>query len=208
MEDFIWILLWLVGFVWLTIYLTRKRTWFDHRSTYISGNQYFGRYLLSSFAIIAFGLGFVLMSSTVYKRARSLGWGKESSTFTAVLFLIFLALALVGSKSDLFVLRLPFIILHLTLWFSNGKPNINFQADQNKADTFYIDVDDEEAPKKTSEDMNDYSSDRAIIGSIQPSIEHGENQTEKINEARINNEKSPNIEGDKNNPQEFPPFEF
>ena len=90
------------------------KKYFVYDDEYISGNTYFIRFFLNSFlALILVGL--YLQSVNVYKRGRSLGFGKDACVAWGIWGFLQNILALFPTA--LFTNVIP----HFYLWFSNGK---------------------------------------------------------------------------------------
>lgn len=100
----------------------KSSNWFDFKTTYLTGNQYFGRYFVSMFLMIFIVPGIWLLSSTVYKRSKSLGWSRVNAIIGAVIFPIIVLLVWISRllNQDYSILHLILAIIHFVLWFSDG----------------------------------------------------------------------------------------
>ena len=110
------------------------KNYFKYNNEYINGYSYWLRMFLGWFLTIFFGLGIILMSTTVYKRSKSLGFGKEFSIINSILIPILFIISLfvmvyfnlhINSSDDnifyeFILLRILLTIPHLILIFKNG----------------------------------------------------------------------------------------
>jgi hypothetical protein len=113
----------------------KSSNWFDFKSTYLSGNQYFGRYFVSVFLMIFIVPGIWLLTATVYKRSKSLGWSRVNAIFVAVIFPIVVILALISRSlnEDYSIFHLILAVIHFVLWFSDGIGFIAQKQDEQRA---------------------------------------------------------------------------
>jgi len=109
------------------------RKYFSFDSEYLNGGTYLMRFLIGIFTSWIFGLGILLVLTTVYKRSKSLGLSRKISIFNCVLIplLLFISyyVSFVESRyiflSDsefykLVLLRLLLGLPHFILLFKNG----------------------------------------------------------------------------------------
>lgn len=100
----------------------KSSNWFDFKTTYLTGNQYFGRYVVSMFLMIFIVPGIWLLSSTVYKRSKSLGWSHMNAILGAVIFPIIVLFVWISRvlNEEYSIFNLILAIIHFMLWFSDG----------------------------------------------------------------------------------------
>lgn len=109
------------------------RKYFSFDSEYLNGGTYLIRFLIGIFTSWIFGLGILLVLTTIYKRSKSLGLSRKTSIFNCVLIplLLFISyyVSFVESRyifmSDsefykLVLLRLLLGLPHFILLFKNG----------------------------------------------------------------------------------------
>jgi len=110
------------------------KNYFRYNNEYINGYTYWLRMILSWILVIFLGIGILLMSTTVYKRSKSLGYGKRFSIINSILIpilfiisffvMIYYNLHIRSSDNDTFyefiLLRFLLTIPHLILIFKNG----------------------------------------------------------------------------------------
>lgn len=110
----------------------KSSNWFDFKTTYLTGNQYFGRYVVSMFLMIFIVPGIWLLSSTVYKRSKSLGWSRVNAIIGAVIFPIIVLLVWISRflNEDYSIFHLILAIIHFVLWFSDGIGFISQKQDE------------------------------------------------------------------------------
>jgi hypothetical protein len=109
------------------------RKYFSFDSEYLNGGTYLIRFLIGVFTSWIFGIGILLILSTIYKRSKSLGLSKKTSTLNCVLIplLLFISyyVSFVHSRYiflpesefyKLVLLRLLLGLPHFILLFKNG----------------------------------------------------------------------------------------
>ena len=92
----------------------------------ISGKTYVLR-LFVSILLLVFLVGIWLVASTIYKRARSLGWDEGFSNVITFLIIIHLSVSawpdsLSESGSGILIITIPLWLLQLYMVFKNAKP--------------------------------------------------------------------------------------
>lgn len=104
--------------------------YFKFNNEYITGFSYLNRMLVSVFTSIIFGLGILLMLSTIYKRSKSLGYTKTLSIINCIIIPISFILNVTiseterkfGVSDDILMTIVPLVLLipHMILLFKNG----------------------------------------------------------------------------------------
>jgi hypothetical protein len=104
--------------------------YFKFNNEYITGLSYLNRMLVSVFTSIIFGLGLLLMISTIYKRSKSLGFNKTVSIVNCIIIPLSFILNLVisetekrfGESDDILMIIIPVVLTipHFILLFKNG----------------------------------------------------------------------------------------
>ena len=104
--------------------------YFKFNNEYITGIMYLSRMLVSIFTSILFGLGILLMLSTIYKRTKSLGFNKTLSIINCIIIPLSFIFNLVineterkfGNSDDPLMIIIPVVLLipHSILLFKNG----------------------------------------------------------------------------------------
>lgn len=107
------------------------KNYFKFNNEYITGFSYLNRMLVSVFTSIIFGLGILLMLSTIYKRSKSLGYTKTLSIINCIIIPISFILNVTiseterkfGVSDDILMTIIPLVlsIPHMILLFKNGK---------------------------------------------------------------------------------------
>lgn len=109
---------------------TDIRNYFKFNNEYINGFSYLTRMLLSVFTSIIFGLGLLLMLSTIYKRSKSLGYNKTLSIINCIIIPVSFILNITineterifGKSDDILMSTIPLVLMipHMILLFKNG----------------------------------------------------------------------------------------
>jgi len=107
------------------ICFVKKYFYFDNE--YISGKTYALRLVVSVFLLV-FIVGIWLLSSTAYKRARSLNWGESAAGVSAILIPIHFSVPLwpefIFYSGNISIIIFPIYLLQLILLFKNGKKRV------------------------------------------------------------------------------------
>lgn len=113
---------------------SKFKNYFKYNNEYITGYVYWLRMIIGWITTMFFGIGLLLMSTTVYKRSKSLGYGKGFSIINSILIPILFIISIlvmfyynlhINSSDDnvfyeFILLRILLTIPHLILIFKNG----------------------------------------------------------------------------------------
>jgi hypothetical protein len=104
--------------------------YFNFKNEYLTGINYLIRMIIGSITIPIFFIGLLIMSTSVYKRTSSLGFGKSMSIINCILIPILCVLTIMinytenkfGNSGDPLMLIIPLIfsLTHMILLFKNG----------------------------------------------------------------------------------------
>lgn len=106
------------------------KNYFRYNNEYLTGINYLIRMVIGSITIPIFFIGLLILSTSVYKRTSSLGFGKSMSIINCILIPILCILTIMinytenkfGSSGDPLMLIIPLIfsLIHMILVFKNG----------------------------------------------------------------------------------------
>ena len=113
---------------------SKLKNYYTFNDEYIKGGSYLTRMIVGYITIPIFFTGILLISTTVYKRSNSLGFGKTITVIISILLPILYVLSIVinetqrrlGDSVDPLMIVIPylFVIPHLFLIFKNGKKSL------------------------------------------------------------------------------------
>jgi hypothetical protein len=106
------------------------KNYFSYNNEYLTGINYLIRMVIGSITIPIFFIGLLILSTSVYKRTSSLGFGKSMSIINCILIPILCILTIMinytvnkfGNSSDplMSIIPLIFSLIHMILVFKNG----------------------------------------------------------------------------------------
>jgi hypothetical protein len=106
------------------------KNYFSYNNEYLTGINYLIRMIIGSITIPIFFIGLLILSTSVYKRTSSLGFGKSMSIINCILIPILCILTIMinytvnkfGNSSDplMSIIPLIFSLIHMILVFKNG----------------------------------------------------------------------------------------